>query len=253
MPSKIQVDQIAGATGNTVTLPSGQTLDLSSGTVTLPNSAVNLTTKVTGTLPVANGGTGITALGTAGQALKVNSGATGLEFGTISSGLLQVKTFRKISGWSSGNNGTNRVEVAPFDGSASITPTSTSSLIMVYIHIVVKHGASWRSGVGRVQFSTDGGSNYTDFGMMTSSTGEVATHMSGNDYAGYFMIPNQNTLNEHKVRFFNMPHDSGHNHSLGNSSDINQDDASIRDVYGTGATMTIFEYASSVASLSTTA
>ena len=83
MPSKIQVDQIAGATGSTVTLPSGQTLDLSSGTVTLPNSAVNLTTKVTGTLPVANGGTGITALGTAGQALKVNSGATALEFGTV--------------------------------------------------------------------------------------------------------------------------------------------------------------------------
>ena len=86
MPSKIQVDQIAGATGSTVTLPSGQTLDLSSGTVTLPNSAVNLTTKVTGTLPVANGGTGITALGTASQVLRVNSGATALEFATPSAG-----------------------------------------------------------------------------------------------------------------------------------------------------------------------
>ena len=87
MPSKIQVDQIAGATGSTVTLPSGQTLDLSSGTVTLPNSAVNLTTKVTGTLPVANGGTGLTSLGTANQELRVNSGATALEFGTLSSSL----------------------------------------------------------------------------------------------------------------------------------------------------------------------
>ena len=82
MPSKIQVDQIAGATGSTVTLPSGQTLDLSSGTVTLPNSAVNLTTKVTGTLPVANGGTGLSSLGTANQELRVNSGATALEFYT---------------------------------------------------------------------------------------------------------------------------------------------------------------------------
>jgi hypothetical protein len=37
----------------------------SSGTVwTIDNGAVNLTTKVTGTLPVANGGTGITSLGT---------------------------------------------------------------------------------------------------------------------------------------------------------------------------------------------
>lgn len=271
MPSKIQVDQIAGATGSTVTLPSGQTLDLSSGTVNLPSSALSalnasnltsgtvpsarlsLTSSDLPTVPTTKGGTGLTTLGTAGQALKVNSGATGLEFGTISSGLLQVKTFRKTSGWSSGSNATNRVEVAPFDGSAGITPTSVSSLIMVYIHIVVKHGTSWRSGVGRVQFSTDGGSNYSDFGMMTSTTHQDGTNTSGNDYAGYFMIPNQNTLNEHKIRFFNMPHDSGHNHSLGNSSDINEDDSTIRSVYGTGATMTLFEYASSVASLSTTA
>ena len=34
-----------------------------------------------GTLAVANGGTGLTALGTAGQVLKVNTGATALEFG----------------------------------------------------------------------------------------------------------------------------------------------------------------------------
>ena len=41
MPSKIQVDQIAGATGSTVTLPSGQTLDLSSGTVNLPSASLS--------------------------------------------------------------------------------------------------------------------------------------------------------------------------------------------------------------------
>ena len=48
MASKIKVDQIEGAAGTTVTLPSGQTLDLSSGTVTLPNNAVDLSSaKVT--------------------------------------------------------------------------------------------------------------------------------------------------------------------------------------------------------------
>jgi hypothetical protein len=83
--SKIKVNSIEAATGSTVTLPSGQTLDLSSGTVTLPNSSVNLTTKVTGTLPVANGGTGLTTLGSATQVLRVNSGATALEFGSVSS------------------------------------------------------------------------------------------------------------------------------------------------------------------------
>lgn len=46
----------------------------------------DLSTAVTGTLGVANGGTGLTALGTAGQVLTVNSGATALEYQTPSSG-----------------------------------------------------------------------------------------------------------------------------------------------------------------------
>tara|TARA_R100001510_G_C7647670_1_gene205018 strand:+ start:476 stop:1333 length:858 start_codon:yes stop_codon:yes gene_type:complete len=41
MASKIKVDQIEGAGGTTITVPSGQTLDASSATVTLPNGAVS--------------------------------------------------------------------------------------------------------------------------------------------------------------------------------------------------------------------
>jgi len=58
----------------------------SDGTVTnakIAASTIDLTTKVTGTLPVANGGTGLAALGTAGQALVVNSGATALQYSTV--------------------------------------------------------------------------------------------------------------------------------------------------------------------------
>ena len=56
----------------------------SSGNLTLGGAltGVNLGTQVTGTLPIANGGTGLTTLGTAGQALVVNSGATALEYGS---------------------------------------------------------------------------------------------------------------------------------------------------------------------------
>jgi len=43
-------------------------------------------------LPIANGGTGLSALGTAGQALRVNSGGTALEYGTISAGITNVVT-----------------------------------------------------------------------------------------------------------------------------------------------------------------
>ena len=108
MPSKIQVDQIAGATGSTVTLPSGQTLDLSSGTVNLPSaslSALNATNLTSGTVPSARlsltssdlptvpttkGGTGLTTIGTASQVLRVNSGATGLEYGSMSSDVVKL-------------------------------------------------------------------------------------------------------------------------------------------------------------------
>jgi len=51
--------------------------------------SVDLTSDVTGTLPIANGGTNLTSLGTAGQALVVNSGGTALEYGSagVSAGL----------------------------------------------------------------------------------------------------------------------------------------------------------------------
>ena len=45
-----------------------------------------LTTGVTGTLATTKGGTGLTAIGTSLQTLRVNSGATALEFATVSSG-----------------------------------------------------------------------------------------------------------------------------------------------------------------------
>jgi hypothetical protein len=92
--SKIKVNSIEAATGSTITIPSGQTLDISSTTLTLPSTVVTTTgtqtltnktigvSQLSGTLPVANGGTGLTTLGSASQVLRVNSGATALEFAT---------------------------------------------------------------------------------------------------------------------------------------------------------------------------
>ena len=40
MASKLKVDELAGSAGNTISLASGQTLDVSSGTLTLGSSSV---------------------------------------------------------------------------------------------------------------------------------------------------------------------------------------------------------------------
>lgn len=45
--------------------------------------SINLASGVTGTLPVANGGTGLNALGTAGQVLAVNADADAAEWSTL--------------------------------------------------------------------------------------------------------------------------------------------------------------------------
>jgi len=65
-----------------------------------------LTTGVTGTLGVANGGTGLTALGTSLQVLRTNSGATALEFGTIS------LTLSYSSGTAVGDNSTTAFTIS---------------------------------------------------------------------------------------------------------------------------------------------
>jgi hypothetical protein len=144
--SKIKVNSIEAATGSTVTLPSGQTLDLSSGTVTLPNSSVNLTTKVTGTLPVANGGTGLTTLGSASQVLRVNSGATALEFGSVS-----AKFVKATLGY---NNSTRTVYgvsqvvvtgqdfVHPTGAAQTISFTKDSATSNIVIHFCLNVGNS---------------------------------------------------------------------------------------------------------------
>jgi hypothetical protein len=143
MASKIKVDQIEGSTASTITLPSGQTLDLSSGSLTLPDGAVDLaTSKVTGTIPVSKGGTGITSLGTANQILQVNSGATALEFGTAPSG--KLKQFVSISDNTkyAQNTGTTPTAVQGTNVDLAITPSSASSRILVCSnlqYIVTKH------------------------------------------------------------------------------------------------------------------
>ena len=62
---------------------SAKILDSTIVNADIASTTINLTQKVTGTLPFANGGTGLSTLGTAGQALIVNSSATALSYATV--------------------------------------------------------------------------------------------------------------------------------------------------------------------------
>jgi len=82
---------------------------ISGGTNTAPSwGKIGLTTHVTGTLPVANGGTNLTSIGTANQILGVNTGATGLEYKTVTAG--------------------TAISVTPAAGSITIANTGVTSI-----------------------------------------------------------------------------------------------------------------------------
>jgi hypothetical protein len=161
--SKIKVNSIEAATGSTITIPSGQTLDISSTTLTLPSDIVTTTgtqtltnktigvSQLSGTLPVANGGTGLTTLGTAEQVLRVNSGATALEFGTVASGkILQLLSTTKTDTQS--NSSQSMVAITGL--TVTITPRDVNSTF--YLIANVNLGASSTNVDGHLQFTRNG-------------------------------------------------------------------------------------------------
>jgi hypothetical protein len=97
-------------------ITSAKIVDATIANADIANSTINLTTKVTGTLPVANGGTGLAALGTSLQVLRTNTGATALEFATVTgtvfgSALLHVRDEKSqgTNGGSSSSGNNTRV------------------------------------------------------------------------------------------------------------------------------------------------
>ena len=231
--SKIKVNSIEAATGSTITIPSGQTLDISATTLTLPSTVVTTTgtqtltnktigvSQLSGTLPVANGGTGLTALGTASQVLRVNSGATALEFGTVSSSVLQIKratygtatTFNSTSAYA--QFGTLEVTITPIASNSSFwinavayaSPTnhdtpwkynisdsqvgSTTAIFTDASHTIGHLGGTAHFGVG--SFAADGLAD--DYWMPQHTIGGMYTPASNNASARIFRVICRNSSN----------------------------------------------------------
>ena len=117
-----------------------------------PNQAVNLSTNTTGTLGVANGGTGLTS-GTTDQLLKF-TGSTTLASSAISTG----KIGQIIQGTRRGEVTTTSSTFTAFtDLSASITPTATSSKILVEAEVHC-HTAAGQAAYMDLQRAISGGS-----------------------------------------------------------------------------------------------
>ena len=107
MASKIKVDQIEGAGGSTITIPTGQSLTITdglaastigSGTVAVARGGTNLGSYTQGDLLYATGATTLAKLakGSAAQTLKMNAGATAPEWTTVaaaSSDFVKLATY----------------------------------------------------------------------------------------------------------------------------------------------------------------
>ena len=145
-----------------------------------------LATGVTGTLNYSNGGTGLSALGTANQYLRVNGSATGLEYATLSS-------FGDVTGPASSTDNA----IARFDSTtgkviqnstATITDIGQASFVG-YAQVTANTGAG-TSGYLELQ-SNDAGSGTKTLRIQPSNaaTTSTQTYTFPTDYgsAGYFL------------------------------------------------------------------
>jgi len=145
-----------------VTLTGNDYLTISGQAITVGD--VDLTTDVTGTLPVGSGGTGLTSLGSANQVLAVNSTADGLEFQTISgSGTVTSVTV----------TGSDGIEI---DSGSPITSSGTIALGINATSL------STHLGLGSLATqSTITESQISDLGSyITASSTDTLTNKSGN-------------------------------------------------------------------------
>ena len=142
--------------------------------------------------------------GTNGKFLTSNGSS--LSF-AVAGGLLQAKQWIKQSTLFNDTN-SDSVMGAPFDGSASITPSVAGNLIKATYFTTHDHGTTWRAGYQRLQWSSDGGSNYYGLCGGSSQSYIEGNHGTGNMISLACMF-NPNTTNAVKVRVVNNSHASG--------------------------------------------
>ena len=134
-----------GSNNTVLQVDSGGTLQYGTVTNDMLAGNIDLTSKVTGTLAVGNGGTGLTAIGSKSTVLQVDSGGT-LKYGTVTNAMLagSIDLTSKVTGTLPvGNGGTGQTSATnggylkgngtSFDVyTVSKTTTTTSPYFAVY-------------------------------------------------------------------------------------------------------------------------
>jgi len=146
--------QVSLTTGVSGTLPVAN-----GGTGSTSTTFVNLASNVTGTLPTANGGTGLTTVGTNGQLLQSNG--TSLQWATVASSSNFKSDFTRYSGYVSLPSSIN-INTQLY-GMQSVQLTSTTELVFIYgsnLYAVVWDNSAKSFGTA-VLVRTGGGFNST--------------------------------------------------------------------------------------------
>ena len=116
-------------------ITSAKIVDATIANADIANSTINLTSKVTGTLPVANGGTGLAAIGTSLQVLRTNTGATALEYATLSTGAAAGQVIQVVNATDSTRRSTSSLSYVTASNtlSVAITPSSASNKVLILV------------------------------------------------------------------------------------------------------------------------
>ena len=191
------------------------------------------------------------AIGSAGQALKVNGAGNGFTYG-VAGGLLQAKQWVKNSVISN-NTQSDSVLASPFDGTAQITPSASGNIIKVSYFNSIDHGSNWRSNKLRLEWSKDGGSTWYGLAGCCITTGDYTSEMYGNN-GNMTVMFNPNTTNIVYVRVITNGHNSGAGNRHGQYNNEGSDGNllsmdSVNGVIATGHAILLEEYASAIASV----
>ena len=177
------------------------------------------------------------SLGTAGQAVKVNSGASNLEFGDVGGGVLQVKRYQYNGRQNLNSNQWTNTNIA-----VSITPTNATSDFWINAHISaapVNHdanavynihdsalGSSYNTTSQHCFTNPSNSSNNTNEGYMSNawsngSDGDADNFRFNQSFVGGMYSPASNSASNRTFTVIIKCHNSSHEMRINNPQNNN--------------------------------